>query len=68
MSIKLRVDRNRFKLYNSPAVPFCDVTGKSIKEETTVKREFSYEVTSKRHKGYPSETNVKRGFPRRPRR
>ena len=25
--------------------------------------EFLYEVTSKRRKGFPSETNVKRGFP-----
>ena len=26
--------------------------------------EFFYEVSSKRRKGFPSETNVKRGFPR----
>ena len=30
--------------------------------------EFLFEVSSKRRKGFPSETNVKRGFPRRTRR
>jgi len=30
--------------------------------------EFLYEVSSKRRKGFPSETNVKRGFPRGKRR
>jgi hypothetical protein len=29
-----------------------------------VKDDFFYEVTSKRRKGFLSETNVKRGFPR----
>ena len=29
-----------------------------------MKDEFLYETTSKRPKGFPSETNVKRGFPR----
>lgn len=29
-----------------------------------MKDEFHYEITSKRRKGFPSETNVKRGFPR----
>jgi hypothetical protein len=29
-----------------------------------VENEFLYEITSKRRKGFPSETNVKRGFPR----
>jgi len=29
-----------------------------------MKDEFSHEVTSKRRKGFPSETKVKRGFPR----
>jgi len=29
-----------------------------------MKDEFLYEITSKRRKGFPSETNVKRGFPR----
>jgi hypothetical protein len=29
-----------------------------------VKDEFLYEITSKRRKGFPPETNVKRGFPR----
>ncbi len=29
-----------------------------------MKHEFLYEVSSKRRKGFPSETNVKRGFPR----
>jgi len=29
-----------------------------------VKDDFFYEITSKRRKGFPSETNVKRGFPR----
>jgi len=29
-----------------------------------VKDEFLYETTSKRRKGFPSETKVKRGFPR----
>jgi hypothetical protein len=30
--------------------------------------EFLFEVTSKRRKGFPSETNVKHGFPRGARR
>jgi hypothetical protein len=30
--------------------------------------EFLFEVSSKRRKGFPSETNVKRGFPRGARR
>ena len=29
-----------------------------------MKDDFFYEFTSKRRKGFPSETNVKRGFPR----
>jgi hypothetical protein len=29
-----------------------------------VENEFLYEIISKRRKGFPSETNVKRGFPR----
>jgi hypothetical protein len=29
-----------------------------------VENEFLFEITSKRRKGFPSETNVKRGFPR----
>lgn len=29
--------------------------------------ESLYETSSKRRKGFPSETNVKRGFPRCPR-
>jgi hypothetical protein len=28
-----------------------------------MKDELLYEITSKRRKGFPSETNVKRGFP-----
>jgi len=31
-----------------------------------VENEFFFEPSSKRRKGYPSETKVKRGFPRRP--
>jgi hypothetical protein len=33
-----------------------------------MKDEFPYEFTSKRRKGFPSETKVKRGFPCCPRR
>ena len=29
-----------------------------------MKDEFLYEASSKRRKGFPSETKVKRGFPR----
>jgi len=29
-----------------------------------MKDDFLFEITSKRRKGFPSETNVKRGFPR----
>jgi hypothetical protein len=29
-----------------------------------MQHDFVYETTSKRRKGFPSETNVKRGFPR----
>jgi hypothetical protein len=29
-----------------------------------MKDEFLYEITSKRRKSFPSETKVKRGFPR----
>ena len=44
---------------------FRDVTGKSIwKERLPWKTTFFYERSSKRRKGFPSETSVKRGFPR----
>lgn len=43
---------------------FRDVTGNPSGRRKAMKDEFLYEVTSKRRKGFPSETNVKRGFPR----
>jgi hypothetical protein len=47
---------------------FCDVTGNPSGRRRTMKDEFLFEISSKRRKGFPSETNVKRGFPRGARR
>ena len=42
---------------------FRDVTGKSIwKERLPCIATFFHEPSSKRRKGFPSETNVKRGY------
>jgi len=43
--------------------PLRDVTGKSIQGDTAMETEFFVERSSKRRKGFPSETRVKRGFP-----
>lgn len=43
--------------------PLRDVTGKSIQGDTAMENEFLFEHSSKRRKGFPSETKVKRGFP-----
>jgi hypothetical protein len=54
----------RSEYNNSGRLLISDVTGKSIwKGETTVNNEFFFEPSSKRRKGFPSETKVKRGFP-----
>jgi len=47
----------------SKQFPLRDVTGKSTQGDTAVKTEFFFERSSKRRKGFPSETRVKRGFP-----
>lgn len=46
--------------------PLPDVTGKSIQGDTAMETEYFFERSSKRRKGFPSETRVKRGFPRGP--
>ena len=54
------------ELESRKRLAFRDVTGKSIwKERLPWTTTFFYKRSSKRRKGFPSETNVKRGFPRR---
>jgi hypothetical protein len=47
---------------------FRDVTGNPSGRSKAMKDEFLFEISSKRRKGFPSETHVKRGFPRGARR
>jgi hypothetical protein len=42
---------------------FRDVTGESTQRRKVMAGNFGYEPSSKRRKGFASETNVKRGFP-----
>jgi hypothetical protein len=43
---------------------FRDVTGNPSGRRKAMQDEFLFEISRKRRKGFPSETNVKRGFPR----
>ena len=44
-------------------LPLRDVTGNPFKRRTAMNIEFLFEPSSKRRKGFPSETRVKSGFP-----
>jgi hypothetical protein len=43
---------------------FRDVTGNPSGRRRAMKDEFLFEISRKHRKGFPSETNVQRGFPR----
>jgi uncharacterized protein YecA (UPF0149 family) len=58
-----RINESLISRYNDSTAAFRDVTGKSIREERLpCTATFFHETSSKRRKGFPSETNVKRGF------